>query len=471
MNSVQQLKQRWYVLGVILITATLLFSTNLPVTGRPVSQEGISQPQAFTSGGTMNFQGQLSDMGGNPLNGSYNMRFAIYSGENFRFWPPIWTYEEHIGVIVNNGLFDVQLGSMNSPITPNIFNGQGDPGGDRYLQVWICKTAGPGCADYDDMGRLAISSSAMAQHLIAPAVLTASNYETALIGVTENGTGILGHASKSDSTTFGNGVGVRGSSNSTTGTGVYGLVISPSGINYGVFGRTFSTSGRGVYGEAMSSSGTTYGVYGISSSPTGVGVFGRADTTTGTNFGVYGRSDSVSGYAGYFQGRLHATGNITAGGTKSFIIDHPLDPENQYLYHYSMEGPEPYNIYRGTALLDESGSAWVDLPDYFEALNADFNYQLTPIGKPMPNLFVAEGVANNRFLISGGESGAQVSWVVTALRNDPWVQDQNLQAEVPKTEAQIGKFVYPQGYGLPQEFSVDYNPELMVEMEDPVLTD
>lgn len=66
MNLVQQFKQRWYVLAVILITATLLFSTYLPVTGRPTSQEGISQPQAFTSGGTMNFQGQLSDMGGNP---------------------------------------------------------------------------------------------------------------------------------------------------------------------------------------------------------------------------------------------------------------------------------------------------------------------------------------------------------------------------------------------------------------------
>ena len=38
------------------------------------------------------------------------------------------------------------------------------------------------------------------------------------------------------------------------------------------------------------------------------------------------------------------------------------------------------NIYNGNVTTDASGTAIVELPDYFEALNRDPRYQLTVIG-------------------------------------------------------------------------------------------
>ena len=78
------------------------------------------------------------------------------------------------------------------------------------------------------------------------------------------------------------------------------------------------------------------------------------------------------------------------------------------------------NVYNGNVVLDDSGEASVTLPDWFEALNRDFRYQLTAIGAPGPNLYVAEEVASNRFKIAGGGRGSKVSWQVTGIRRDEW---------------------------------------------------
>jgi len=40
------------------------------------------------------------------------------------------------------------------------------------------------------------------------------------------------------------------------------------------------------------------------------------------------------------------------------------------------------NVYDGTVTTDGSGHAIVTLPDWFQALNSDFRYQLTTIGQP-----------------------------------------------------------------------------------------
>ncbi len=71
-----------------------------------------------------------------------------------------------------------------------------------------------------------------------------------------------------------------------------------------------------------------------------------------------------------------------AGG--SFRIDHPLDPEDKYLYHSFVESADMMNVYNGTVTLDGDGGARVRLPDWFEALNRDYRYQLTPIGAQLP---------------------------------------------------------------------------------------
>ena len=91
------------------------------------------------------------------------------------------------------------------------------------------------------------------------------------------------------------------------------------------------------------------------------------------------------------------------------------------------------NIYDGVIVLDYNGEAEVELPEWFSALNKDFCYQLTAIGAPGPNLYIAEEISDavtslsnsnnnnkSRFKVAGGTPGMKVSWHVTGVRKDPW---------------------------------------------------
>lgn len=175
----------------------------------------------------------------------------------------------------------------------------------------------------------------------------------------------------------------------------------------------------------------------------GWGVRGEATATAGTAFGVYGTvsPSNASAWGVYSNGRLGAS------GTKSFMIDHPLDPEGAMLLHYSCESPEPQNRYNGNAVLDGRGMATVQLPDYFGAINTDFRYQLTAIGAPGPSLYIAQEVVNNRFVIAGGQPGMKVSWEVTANRSDRFVQQMGAPVEVRKAPEEQGKYLMPELYG------------------------
>jgi hypothetical protein len=103
-------------------------------------------------------------------------------------------------------------------------------------------------------------------------------------------------------------------------------------------------------------------------------------------------------------------------------IDHPLDPEDKYLHHSFVESPDVLNVYNGNTILDEQGQAWVQLPEWFEALNGDFRYQLTSISGPGPNLRVAHKIRDNRFQIAGRAPGLEVSWQVTGIQHDPYAE-------------------------------------------------
>jgi hypothetical protein len=288
-----------------------------------------------------------------------------------------------------------------------------------------------------------------------------------------SGVGVLGEATATSGSVYG----VQGRSSSTSGVGVFGEATATSGSVYGVQGRSSSTSGVGVFGEATATTGNTYGGLFQNPSSSGAGVYGYAQATTGTNFGVVGRSESPSGRGvvgvaeastGTNYGVLgrtnssangwgvYAGGRLGASGTKSFQIDHPLRPETHFLNHYCIEAPEPYNLYRGTVTLDAQGEAWVQLPDYFEAINRDASYHLTPIGAAMPNLHVAVEIQGNRFKIAGGAPFKKVSWEVKAVRNDPWVQQYGYQTEQEKPKEYQGLYLHPELYGQPKERGVFY---------------
>ena len=89
---------------------------------------------------------------------------------------------------------------------------------------------------------------------------------------------------------------------------------------------------------------------------------------------------------------MKITGNLEKAGS-SFKIDHPLDPANKYLCHSFVESPDMKNVYDGVVVLDGKGKAEIELPDWFGIINKDFRYQLTAIGAPGPNLYIAEEIS------------------------------------------------------------------------------
>jgi hypothetical protein len=233
----------------------------------------------------------------------------------------------------------------------------------------------------------------------------------------------------------------------------YGVGVKGVGGYHGVEGRVFATgtsSYTGVYATATGGTGTCRGVYATATGGgTNYGVAGYASGGT-TNIGVYGSTTGGgTNYAGYFSGNVTVTGTLSKGGG-SFKIDHPLDPENKYLCHSFVESPDMMNVYNGNVVLDGAGEAWIELPEWFEALNRDFRYQLTCIGGFAP-VYIAEEITDNRFGIAGGAPGMKVSWQVTGIRQDPYANTYRIPVEEMKPVDERGTYLHPELYGMPEE--------------------
>jgi hypothetical protein len=265
-----------------------------------------------------------------------------------------------------------------------------------------------------------------------------------VVGTSDNGTGVYG---------TGDEYGVYGTS--TDGTGVYGTSAGVPGggvVIAGVYGNATSADGIGVYGEGVAEDGV--GVYGLGNVEGGYGVAGYADGEDG--IGVWGYAAASGGYGVYARsltsdslyvdGSAAVTGSLSKGGG-SFKIDHPLDPGGKYLYHSFVESPDMKNVYDGTVTLDGDGRATVELPDWFEALNQDYRYQLTAIGIPAPELHISREVKNGTFSIAGGRADQKVSWQVTGIRQDAWAIANRIPVEVEKPERDQGRYLHPELFG------------------------
>ncbi len=280
--------------------------------------------------------------------------------------------------------------------------------------------------------------------------------------------GVVGGGSGSDSTgvyAYGTTYGVQGYGTGTSSSGVYGngsSGVSGIGTTYGISGTGGSTGVRGK--------GSYMGVYGFADCPdpecvANYGVYGEAQTygvsgrpTLSTGYGIYGvaYNGANTNYAGYFVGNVHINGILSKSGG-SFKIDHPLDPANKYLQHSFVESPDMLNVYNGNITTDANGDATVVLPDYFEALNRDFRYQLTVIGQ-FAQAIVQDEIMGNRFTIKTDKPNVKVSWQVTGIRQDAWANANRIPVETDKPANERGTYLYPQGFGQPETKGLNYTP-------------
>jgi hypothetical protein len=257
-----------------------------------------------------------------------------------------------------------------------------------------------------------------------------------------------------------------------TGTGNQtGLLVNVKSTN--ASGATTIPYERiGIYSDVEGSVyNYTYGVFARSkilvdpAGAIGLTSYGGYFIATGVSpaqIGLYATSDAVVGpytnrYAGLFAGNVQISGSLSkSSGT--FKIDHPQDPENKYLYHSFVESPDMKNIYDGTITTNSKGEAIVELPAYFESLNKDFRYQLTPIGQ-FAQLIVMDEIRNNQFKIKSSIPNVKVSWQVTGIRKDAYAEANRVVVEVDKQGEEKGTYIHPELFGKDKTHGVNYQHE------------
>lgn len=378
--------------GVVVVSAR---SSNADAGNKyntaPVAVQGSAnspgRPLVPTTSG-FTYQGRLLD-GSTPANGSFDFTFTLYdaaSGGNLIAGPLAMP-----GVSVSDGLFTVVL-----DFNPGDYNASSFQGEARWLQIGVSGTTlSP---------RQPVTAAPYGMGLMpgAAVINTANNVDLFLVNNTGNGVGVRG---VSDS-----GKGIVG--NTTTGTAVEG---NASGFGHGVSGT-----------------GTKCAVCGYS---------------TGGGPSIHGEPiNGASGLAGQFIGDVTVSGALNAS-VKNFKIDDPLDPANKYLYHTSVESPDMMNIYNGNATTDSKGEATVTLPDYFETLNRDFRYQLTIVGDQFAQVRVSSKIKNNKFSIETDKPNIEVSWQVTGIRQDPYANQHRSPVEENKPSNEKGYYLHPELYG------------------------
>lgn len=230
-----------------------------------------------------------------------------------------------------------------------------------------------------------------------------------------------------------------GTSLSNKNMGTYGFANGHSNENVGATGHS---NGTGTYNTGVEAQAYGFGTYNY-------GIYAYANNATTNNIALFASTPTASGWAGYFNGDVYVTGDIDVLGTvyaasKSFKIDHPIDPENKDLVYTSIESNEMLNVSSGNVVTDSQGFATVQMPDYFEAANKDFRYQLTVIGT-FEQAIVKEKIADNKFVIQTSAPNVEVSWQVTSVRNDKWANANRVEAVQQKENP--GEYIHPEVYG------------------------
>ena len=250
-----------------------------------------------------------------------------------------------------------------------------------------------------------------------------------------------------------------------TGNGIFINLIDTSSFSNSI-NINHQAKGNAIeaysYGNGTSVRGTVFNPYsatsaaivGIASNGNdGVGVEGA-----GGRYGIHAiaTNSNTNTYGVYAQGDLAAT------GVKSFVVDHPTNPTNKVLRHYSVESNEVLNMYRGIAKFDSLGFCKIELPNYWDAANTNPSYQLTAIGTA-EQPYIYKEIEDNYFIISG-KPFTKVSWTVYSNRNDPTFRYYDSHGknysneEFDKLDSEKGSYYVPEAFGKASLFKMPEKP-------------
>jgi hypothetical protein len=454
------------LLNVLVLLLTIGSFAAGPAQASPQARTTLAAP----IGSGFQYQGQLGSALG-PISGQCNFQFSLW--DSVSGGVKFGATQSLTAVLVSQGRYTVTLNEANQ-FGPNALSGEA-----RWLEITVeCADTPPttltprqpltptayvqyaakaGGAPWSGVSSVPSGLTAIGGLNCAASQIIKSNGSTWTCAADNDHNHIAQTWLNSTSTTVlklrntvGTGLSVY-AQGSGGYSGIYSFSESGYGVagssdgSHGVLGASTNATSSGVYGENL------YGGVGVRGKGN-IGVWGFCSGSTGCR-GVYGQSSQ--GYAAYFSGKVHVTGSLSKGGG-SFKIDHPLDPENKYLYHSFVESPDMMNIYNGNVTLDSRGEAVVTMPGWFQALNQEFRYQLTALDAPGPNLFIASQIRNNQFKIAGGAPNGSVSWQVTGIRHDPYAEKNRIPVEQDKAPEDRGKYLYPTEYGKAEAQGIDY---------------
>jgi hypothetical protein len=445
----------------------------------------------------ISYQGRLTDSGGNPLpDDTYDIMYSIYHMETGG--TPVYTSPVH-PVQTTNGFFNDIIPSLPSSYTdtsyvyiginvegeeltprtrllsvPFAIHARAAAGWDygiHYSKIRTDSTVtnvGIGVIDPSENLVIGYDLGSFSGNRIVVGDTTPGVYTGVVLGrsaetrgwmLWNNDMSYLELGTRQNGTSYGNslvldegrlGLGERAPDTTVLWINEILGLTSNSDSKVGMIGKLIDTTGYGnITGGSFYASGghnatgiRAEGRYASGGYSTG-GVF------VGDTRGIYAEGPT----AGYFNGNVTIYGNLskTSG---SFKIDHPLDPANKFLMHSFVESPDMMNVYNGNITTDADGNAEVTLPDYFEALNKDFRYQLTVIGT-FAQAIIAKKIQKGKFAIKTDKPFVEVSWQVTGIRKDPWANEHRIPVEVEKSENERGYYVAPELYGYGQERRID----------------
>ena len=397
------MKTRRTLTGTLLALLLLALMVGPGRAQAPEPRDDVSSQAAL--GTAFTYQGRLSD-GGEPAEGSYDVRFRLYDAATGG--TQVGSAVTRSDVDVSDGLFAVQLDFG------SVFDG---------TALWLDVGVRPGSstASYTALSpRQALTAAPYA--LYAADVASHDHWGESWSG---SGTGLTLEGDTTALLALGSDRGVWGVSHDTAGTGVVGEATADSGETYGVIGGSNSTQGVGVRGTATATTGQTYGVYGLSYSRVGTGVYGEAAAADGYGYGVHGvaRGDSVG-----VIGEATASGGAGVWGLASAesgnnygVVGENHSPQGVGVYGQGGTGVSAYS-YLGTGLYAYSSGGTKDNPA-LAASNSNMSNGMAAYLRNTSSYHTAhvenDGTGGVLFLQNAGDAaGSGGGDFITAVNNE-----------------------------------------------------